>query len=474
MTRPRWGMHSVAAELRWQNTLLPYQMWPCLRCGSHESWREWSGSDGNGQYSKPRSQWGCQCPTSAGGDWGWDLWVFLSGRGTGKTLTGSNFALRQALEQPGTIGGVIAPTHSDLRRILLEGETGLLRMIPRELIQLTKDDKVWNQAASAITLKNGSVIRTLAAEKPDRIRGENLAWVWADELAAWTRLDYAWEQLEMATRVGVPRYLITTTPRPLPLLKALLRQEGTVSTSATSYDNPHLAAIMRRRIERYRGTRMGRQEIMGEILEDVEGALWDWPMIEDARALGILLADLRRLRTVTAIDPSGGGASEAGIITAARYGGDQAGILADDTLLGTAAQWAGKGITAMDTWGSDRIVGETNFGGDMVEETLRAVDRSAPFKKVTASRGKRQRAEPVAALFEKRTVGLLGSFPELEHEMTNWVPDTGMASPNRMDAMVWALTELMLGEGTRQINPDHLKVGPEGIGKMSPWRSAPG
>lgn len=461
--------YAALAELRWQHTLLPYQLWPCVRCGSHENWREWSGSDGEGGYTRPRSQWGCQCPTSAGGDWGWDLWVFLSGRGTGKTLTGSHFALRQALENPGLIGGVIAPTHSDLRRILLEGHTGLLRVIPKELCILNQMGNIWHQASSEIKLKNGARIRTLAAEKPDRIRGENLAWAWCDELAAWTRLDYAWEQLEMATRVGNPRFLVTTTPRPLPILKALLKQVGTVSTSATSYDNPHLPGFMRRNIEKYRGTRIGRQEIMGEILEDIEGALWTWKMIEDARLLAPELTDPIKGRTVTAIDPSGGGSAEAGIITAARYR-NRAGILADDSMQGSAMQWASKAIGAADQWGSDRIIGERNFGGDMVESTIRAVDKNASYKDVNASRGKRQRAEPVAALFERKLVGMLGSFPELEHELTTWVPDMGMASPNRLDAMVWALTELMLQEGG--INPEHLRVAPGNVTRATPWRVA--
>lgn len=452
----KWTKLHLLHELRWANTRLPYQLEPCQVCRRHETWRTW-------QHDPP-STWGCECGDGAGKEW--ELWLFLAGRGTGKTRTGSAFATRMALERPGSFGCVIAPTHNDLRRIVVDGESGLVRTIDRRMVQLTPEGRVWNQAASEIRFKNGSIIRTLAAEKPDRIRGENLEWVWADELAAWTRLDYAWEQLEMATRIGTPKFLVTTTPRPLPLLKAFVAQPGAVVSTASTFDNPNLSERMRARMRRlYEGTRLGRQELHGEILEEVVGALWTWDMIEQAR---LLATDLRQPgRTVVGVDPSGG-KDEIGIVAAGLFG-ERGGVLADETMLGSPLQWGQRAVATYERLKADRVVGERNFGGDMVESTIRAADPRVSYKDVSASKGKRQRAEPVAALFEKGWVAMCGSFPELEHEMTNWVPDTGMPSPNRLDAMVWALTELMLQEQTG-IDPRFLRAAPDGVGRASPWR----
>lgn len=453
------GMFEVRSWLA--KATSPYQFEPCLRCRHHEHWKAIRDA------GLPP---GCQCEAGHMID-DWDVWMFLAGRGTGKTYTGSSWAVEQALRFPGSFGAVIAPTHKDLRNTVVEGPTGLIRAIPRDLVQLTRDTNVWNQSAGEIKLKNGSVIRTLAAEKPDRIRGANLTWVWADEMAAWTRLDYAWEQLEMATRIGAPKFLVTTTPRPLPLLKYLLASDRTQVTRASSYDNPHLSKrfleTMRRR---YEGTRVGKQELHGELLDDIEGALWSWAMMEDARLPTESLPGHME-RIVVAVDPSGGGAAEIGIVVVGLRE-DTCYVLADWTMRGSPREWAARAVEAYELFAADRIIGERNYGGDMVEATIRSVAPHVPYSDVTASRGKQLRAEPVVALYEQGKVRHPVDLPELEQQLTGWVPNTGMASPDRLDALVWAVTELMLADLK---SPAYdlaalLAATPTGDQRKAPWR----
>jgi len=445
----------------------PYQYEPCTRCNFHVTWRERQAAGLPG---------GCWC--EGGHEQEWDIWMFLAGRGTGKTYTGSTWSVRQAMRYAGSYGAIIAPTHKDLRNTLLEGPTGIIRALPRALVELTRDGNVWNQSAGEIKLKNGSVIRTLAAEKPDRIRGANLNWVWADEMAAWSRLDYAWEQLEMATRVGSDiKFLVTTTPRPLPLLKYLVSHVRTVRTEASTYDNTHLSARFMDNIRRrFEGTTVGLQELHGKILEDIDGALWSWAMVEDSRCPAYEMPPLERI--VVAVDPSGGGQAEVGIIVVG-LARDVCYVLADYTMKGSPHEWGMKAVMAYHEWKADRIVGERNFGGDMVESTIRACDPNVSYKDVTASRGKVLRAEPVQALYQQKRVKHMidqeaaqDKFALLEHQLTSWVPNTGMPSPDRLDAMVWAVTELVLTQGTQTFNlADLLAASPSGDTRSSPWRT---
>lgn len=424
---PDFAGPAEVATAWWHDGALPWQVQPCLRCRSHERWREVGP---------------CRCEEP---DHSWHVWCFVAGRGTGKTLTGAHWSLDKALAQPGTVGAVIAPTHSDLRRVVVEGESGLLAVIPPELIVPTVSGRGWNEAAASVELRNGSVIRTMSAEHPDRIRGENLSWTWADEVAAWTRLETAWDILEFALRKGdAPQVLITTTPRPLALLRAIVAEPGSVVTGASMSDNPHLSPIARARLERrYAGTRVGRQELEGEILDETEGALVTLALIDAARAP----APPRLDRIVVGVDPSGGRA-EIGIVVAGRRG-DDVWVLEDASLRGTPAGWGAAAVAAYNRHAADRMAVERNFGGDMAEHVIRSTPGggSVAVTMVTASRGKLVRAEPLASLFEQGRVHMAEVMPELDDQLTTWVPGAGQDSPDRLDALVWAVHELMDDHG---------------------------
>ena len=425
LTSSPWSGAVDAARARWHEGRLDYQHLPCLACRKHETWRE----------TGP-----CTCSEP---DHSWEVWLFVAGRGTGKTLTGATWALDKALAWPGSVGAVVAPTHGDLRRITVEGPSGLVSVIPAELIVPTPSGRAWNEAASAVELRNGSVIRTLSAEHPDRIRGENLSWLWADELAAWNRLLAAWEIVEFALRIGEPQALITTTPRPIALLRDLIAEHTSVVTSASTTDNPHLASRARKRLlRRYAGTRVGRQELEGEILDEVEGALTTLALIDAARSPMGGPAD----RIVVGVDPSGGRA-EIGIVVVARVGEDLW-ILEDATIRGTPAGWGNAAVAAARRHEADRIAAERNYGGDMVEHVIRTAPggKGIAVNMVTATRGKLLRAEFLASMYEQGRVHHIQVMPELEDQLITFVNGAGQPSPDRLDALVWAAHDLMTYE----------------------------
>ena len=431
LTASPWSGAVDAQRTRWHDGRLDYQHTPCLKCHNHETWRE----------TGP-----CVC---AEPDHSWEVWVFVAGRGTGKTLTGSEWVLDKALSCPGDVGAVIAPTHSDLRRITVEGPSGLVSVIPPELVIPTPSGRAWNEAASAIELRNGSTIRTLSAEHPDRIRGENLAWAWADELAAWNRLTEAWEILEFALRIGEPQALVTTTPRPLSLLRELIGEATSAVTRAATTDNPHLAErALKRLLRRYAGTRVGRQELEGEILDEVEGALTTLALIDAARAPRPQTVE----RIVVGVDPSGGRA-EIGIVVVARVGDDLF-VLEDATLRGTPAGWGSAAVAATKRHEADRIAAERNYGGDMVEHVLHTAPggKGIAVNMVTATRGKLLRAEFLASMYEQGRVHHVQIMPELEDQLITFVNGAGQPSPDRLDALVWAAHDLMTYEPGRVVD----------------------
>ena len=310
--------------------------------------------------------------------------------------------------------------------------------------------ETWNRSIGEIVLKNGSRIKLFSAEEPDRLRGPQHNGAWCDELAAWDKVD-AWDQLQFGLRLGDhPQIVVTTTPRPIPILKNLLTRETTHITRGSTFDNEkNLApsALVELQL-RYSGTRLGRQELQGELLEDVEGALWSRDMIESARIREEDLPPL--IRIVVAIDPavtSGENSDDTGIVVAGLSSDNQYYVLDDRTCHVSPEQWARVAINAYEDWKADRIIAETNNGGDMVELLLRNVSPNIPVTKVTASRGKRVRAEPISALYEQGRVHHVGGFNKLEDEMCQWVPDSG-DSPDRMDALVWAMSELAEASGS--------------------------
>jgi phage terminase large subunit-like protein len=375
--------------------------------------------------------------TAPPGDW--RTWLILAGRGWGKTLTGASDLAAYALGHPGSRLAVVAPTYGDARDTCVEGDSGLLSVLGRSNV-LT-----WNRSLGELVLTNAARFKLFSADEPERLRGPQHHRAWADELGAW-KYPQTWDMLMFGLRLGAdPRAIVTTTPRPTPIVKMLADSTTTMVTRGSSYENlENLPAAYRDQIlGRYEGTRLGRQEIHGEILLDVPGALWTWAMLEDRRPA----PDLTRV--VVAVDPavtSGEDADETGIVVAALGVDGRGYVLADRSCRLSPDGWARRAVAAFDDCRADLIVAEVNNGGDLVEQTIRTVRRSIPYRKVHASRGKQVRAQPVAALYEQGKVSHIEAFPELEEQLTSWTPESG-TSPDRLDALVWALTELMVKGG---------------------------
>jgi phage terminase large subunit-like protein len=324
--------------------------------------------------------------------------------------------------------------------------------------------KTWNRSLGEMVLHNGSRVKLFSADEPERLRGPQHHGAWCDELAAWRYPD-TWDQLQFGLRLGEhPRTVVTTTPKPVRLVRELVKRDDVAVTRGSTFDNAANlsdAAIAELRL-RYEGTRLGRQELHAELLEDVPGALWVPSMFEVEKfRIGDTLIDCAR--TVTAIDPavtSSDESDETGIITAGitddghcpacgQIEGRHVMVLEDSSCRLSPDRWMRTAVDVYDRHGGDRIVAEVNNGGDLVETVLRTVDAAVPYRKVTASRGKRVRAEPVAALYEQGRVHHVGVFPLLEEQMCEWTPDAAK-SPDRLDALVWAVTDLMLDEPKRR------------------------
>jgi phage terminase large subunit-like protein len=371
----------------------------------------------------------------------WFIWLILSGRGWGKTFTGSGWLVEKALNNPGTEWAIVAPTYTDVRRTCVEGPSGILKaLMPGQL-------KFYNRSNGEITLANGSKLHMISADEPDRARGLNLSGAWLDEFAAW-RYDQTWtEGLAPALRIGQPQVVITTTPRPTKLIKEFTnRTDGSVVvTRGSTFDNAanlSEAALAELR-SRYEGTRIGRQELYGEIVDDVEGSLWTASMLDETRVQEIP----ELVRVVVAVDPavtSGAESDETGIVVVGKGADGRAYVLADRSCKDTPYGWAQRVALAYEEFKADRVVAEKNQGGDFIEQTLHQIDPGMAFKGVTAKQGKRLRAEPVAALYEQARVSHVGYFETLETQMTEWLPDSGK-SPDRLDALVHGITELGFG-----------------------------
>lgn len=368
----------------------------------------------------------------------WRVWFINAGRGFGKTWTGANWVVDKVRYGGYRRVALVAETAADAREVMVEGPSGIMSVAPPDFRPEYEPSK------RRLTFPNGAVATTYAADKPDQLRGPNHDLAWVDELAKFRYDQETWDQLQFTMRLGArPLTLVTTTPRPTKLIRELVKDPETVVTTGSTYENAdNLARAFLTAVEkRYAGTRLGRQELEAEILEDVEGALWTLSQIEDLRCRPDDLPPLKRV--VVAVDPSGTSTGDECGIVVVGEGHDGLGyVLADYSLQASPNEWAARVIGAYHDHEADRVVAETNFGADLVETTLRSIDRSVSFRKVTASRGKLVRAEPVAALYEQKRVRHVGAWAALETEMTSWVP--GEPSPNRMDALVWGLTELFL------------------------------
>jgi predicted phage terminase large subunit-like protein len=392
--------------------------------------------------------WARKSQLPPGGEW--RVWLLLAGRGFGKTRTGAEFIRARVGAHRARRIALVAPTAADARDVMVEGESGLLA------IAQAGDRPDYESSKRRLTWPNGAVATLYSADEPERLRGPQHDLAWCDELAAW-RYPEAWDMLMFGLRLGAdPRAVVTTTPRPTRLIKSLLADPAVVVTrGSTSENRANLApAFLDQIVRRYEGTRLGRQELDAEILEDVPGALWSRGIVEAARVAKV--PDLTRV--VVAIDPAAStsaGSDETGIVVAGKDERGEGYVLADLSGRYEPAEWAKAAIAAWRSHEADRIVAEVNNGGDMVEATLRVVDPTVSFTAVRAARGKTARAEPVAALYERGRVHHLGALPQLEDQMCAFTAGFDRAaagySPDRVDALVWALTALLLepvsGEG---------------------------
>lgn len=399
--------------------------------------------------------WGRPKQLAPAGDWA--TWVLRAGRGFGKTRAGAGWVQERAMAFPGRWIALIARIPADARDYMIEGPGGLLRNAPPDAKPQYEPSK------RRMTWPNGSWATVYSDEEPDQLRGFSGDTAWLDEFAKFQNPRECWDNLEFGMRESSsdrPRRLITTTPRPLPILTEIEKLPSTVRVVGSSYENRANLdpKWFDETIARYEGTRLGRQEIEAEILDDVPGALWTRELIEQQRLdKAAKLPDFRRV--VVGVDPSGSAGedqgSSIGIVAVALGVDGLAYVLADNTCKLSPDGWGRRAVETASLYEADRIVAEKNFGGAMVEHVIRTVDKNASIRLVTASRGKVARAEPVAALYEQKKVWHVGAFPKMEDQMCYFTGEgyIGETSPDRADALVWAVTELMLVKKVNLLMP---------------------
>lgn len=378
----------------------------------------------------------------------WRIWLVMAGRGYGKTRMGAEWVSHMAMQHPGARFALVGATLNEARAVMVEGESGLLSLPFAER-------PAYEPSLRRLTWRNQATATLFSGAEPESLRGPQHDFAWADEIAKWPSGVAAWDNLMLGLRLGErPRAMATTTPRPVPLVRRIDKEKGVVVTRGRTTDNnmnlpPEFIAAVR---SAYAGTRLGRQELDGELIEDAAGALWSRDMLERQRASAA--PDLTRV--VIGVDPPVSENGDACGIVAVGLGVDKkAYVLGDHSIAGASPErWARAVAAAVEAWQADRVVAEDNQGGNMVETVLRAADLAMPVKRVHASRGKSARAEPIAALYETARVYHTSAFPELEDQMCGLIAGGGYEgpgrSPDRADALVWALTELMLGKAERE------------------------
>ena len=375
------------------------------------------------------------------------IWLILAGRGWGKTRTGAQDIALYALRNPNSNCAVVAPTHGDLRRVCFGGPSGLISIIPPECFIQSNDQKGYSSSVAEIRLFNGSKITGYAAQEPERLRGPQFHRAWCDEVAAW-RYPEAFDQLMFGLRLGDnPQCVITTTPKPTKLIKELVQREDVHVTSGSTFENEaNLAdSALAMLKDKYEGTNLGRQELYAEIVDNLEGALWTNELIDEARSQDD--KDLQQI--IVAVDPAvtaNANSDETGIVVVGKDYNNHFYVLEDLSGRHPPDKWGRIAINAFYEWEADRIVAEVNNGGDLVERLIRNIDNNISYRSVRATRGKILRAEPIAALYEQRRVHHMDVFSELESQMCSYTGDTN-SSPDRLDALVWGLTELSKSKG---------------------------
>ena len=375
----------------------------------------------------------------------WSIWLILAGRGWGKTLTGAQDMAWFALNNPDSRLAIVAPTFADGRDTCIERESGLLSIMDEKIIAN------YNRSLCEIVLHNGSRFKTFSADTPERLRGPQHHRVWCDELGSWKYTE-TWDQMMFGLRLGEPpKVVVTTTPKPIPLIKDLLKRKDTYTTTGSTFENKdNLAeASLSQLKEKYEGTRLGRQELYAEVLEDVEGSLWSRDMIESSMIrYNEKLPSFKRI--VIAVDPAvtaNKRSDETGVVVCAEDFQGKYYILNDLSGKYSPDAWAKKVVEAYESYKADKVIAEVNNGGDLVERVVKTVDRNVNYKSVRATRGKFVRAEPIAALYEQKRVRHLNRFNLLEDQLCSYNPEITSQSPDRLDALVWGLTELSARSG---------------------------
>ena len=384
----------------------------------------------------------------------WSFWLYLAGRGAGKTRTGAE-TCRQWVKEGYKRIGMIAPTAGDTRDVMVEGESGVLACAFKGDYDLNGQYMgvpEYEPSKRRLTWQNGAIASLYSADEPERLRGPQHDAMWADELASWRRPE-TWDLAMFGLRLGAkPRAFISTTPKPVKLLLEIMKNKVTVTTKGSTYDNrDNLApSFFEQVITKYEGTRLGKQELLAELLMEAESALWNRENIDSTRVKRIP-DDVWFMRLVVALDPATTNkdtSDETGIIIAGLGSDWHTYVLKDLSGRYSPGEWANIAVKAYRDFQCDAIVAESNQGGDMVKHTIQTSDPNANVKLVRASKGKQARAEPVAALWEKGTAHLVGDFSELEDQLVQWEPLSGKESPDRLDALVWAVTETTIAGQT--------------------------
>jgi len=414
------------------------------------------------EYDYPHAR-GDQWPPE-GDDW--LVWLLKGGRGSGKTRSGSEWIRKMSTSLERT--SIIGPTISHIRDTMVEGDSGLLAVFDN-----AKIPALWESSKRRITVpcrcrntkhRGGHIISAFTGDEPERLRGPQHAAVWLDEPAHFALIEAVWDNMMFGLRLGRrPVVLCSTTPLPTKWMKALIAEPDTVSVTVSTYANMNNLAPSFRKVmlAKYEGTRLGRQELYGEVLEDIVGALWTWAMIHDNRILPSVTEESTLFypvtakdmdRVVVAIDPAGTSSKkrdETGIVVVGKAG-DRFYVLADYSGTYTPDGWAKQAWKAYDEFDADKVIAEKNYGGEMVLSTLRNARKNGPVDLVHSRRGKALRAEPIVALYEQDRVHHLDKFENLETQMTEWVPGAA-DSPDRVDALVHGLTELSAGLGDSHV-----------------------
>lgn len=389
----------------------------------------------------------------------WFVWLYCAGRGAGKTRTGAEW-VRERVDAGVSRINLVSRTAADVRDTMVEGESGLRSVFPES------QRPVYESSKRRVVFHTGAIALMFSSEEPDQLRGPQCEIAWCDEICAWKYVEETWANLLMGLRLGTkPQAMVTTTPRPILLLRQLMADPRTAVTRGSTYANAaNLAAdtiaYLRRK---YEGTAIGQQELHAAILDESPGALWRRAWFDSHRAAAPALR-----RVIVAVDPSASSdGNEAGIVVAGVDAARRGHVIADRSIRGSPAVWAKRAVDAFHEHRADKIVAEKNQGGEMVEHVLHTVDPKVPIKLVSATRGKRTRAEPVAALYEQGRISHAAgiNFQQLEDQCCTWDPSENDESPDRLDALVWAFTELMLGG----LQPTNVSMG-SGLVAPSGWR----